>query len=519
MSDDNNDEASSDEGEQIRVTFKLASEVADRSMEVPSDPIAVPASVGRKGLAAVINHLLDRRVVRDDTEENEEDSDEDEDDDKEKLPAIPFDFVLKDNNRLLRSAVEREARRYGLSLEKPLAILYFPAQEAPELQEESKAQPDWISCLSQMTINKQNDSFLCAASYDGSLTVYQPKMQQPDDEQKEGEVVLHQVASAPEAHRGPIKCLATMLDPTSSKNQSILMASGSMDHTLYIHSFDTQSKQLVKQQIQCQHEGYSSAVASLDFSFKSSDNKAILASGDWDGNLALWDLADAEPIPSAKKSKKEGKTSKEASQKLLTPKVLLPQAHFSQISGISWGNVHKTNSSNANTLITGSWDHSIKAWDMERQECVLSLNGSKVVACLDTSHFSEGIVATGHPDCNIRLWDVRVNTNSNNGDTLAVSDKTFRPSHKQWITDVQWSPHNPYHLASTSHDGTVKVWDIRSPIPLHTVRVFPKTEKGLCLAYGHSATETKKEEGADTVSLFLGGSDCVVKHFATNNYS
>jgi ribosome biogenesis protein YTM1 len=245
---------------------------------------------------------------------------------------------------------------------------------------------------------------------------------------------------------------------TSTNNNPLLVASGSMDHTLLIHSFDPKSKQLTKQ-IQCQHEGYSSAVGSVDF-FPATK---VLASGDWDGNLALFHLADAVNSEEAatkkvKTSDKQAKSSSKDAAQNLMPRVFIPQAHYAQISGLSWGNVNKSNnssSSNHNTLITGSWDHSIKSWDMERQECVLTLNGSKVVACLDTSHHSDGIVATGHPDCNIRLWDVR--TTGKDKSSMTVSDKTFRPSHKEWVTAVQWSPNNPYHLASTSHDGTVKV--------------------------------------------------------------
>jgi len=494
------DASDSDEaGEQIRVSLTLAAEVIDRTLEVTSEPIAVPASVGRKGLAAVINHLLDRRVKLDD--EAEDASDDEDEDDKDKLPAIPFDFVLKENNRLLRSGVEREARRYGLSLEKPLAILYFPAQEAPELQGETEILPDWVSCLSYVA-DAKDGAYLCAASYDGSLRIYHP--QQEHDEKEN--VILNPIASRSTAHGGPIKCMTAMMDPI---NHSLVMASGGMDNMLVVHYYDPKSKKLRKQ-IKCQL-GHAAAVSSVDF-FPAT---RTLASGDWDGTLALWDLKEAtesEEAQTSKKAKTESKSkSTKSPTKSLAPKALLPKAHSSQISGISWGNLHKNNLKGSDahshkTLITGSWDHSVKVWDMERQECILSLNGSRVVACLDTSHHSDGIVATGHPDCAVRLWDVRQDNSAS-----TVSDKTFRPSHKAWVSGVQWSPNNPYHLASTSHDSTVKVWDIRSALPLHTVRVFPKTEKGLCLAYGQPA-----EGVSGQASFFLGGTDCTVKHFTTS---
>merc|ERR1712151_1407594 len=113
---------------------------------------------------------------------------------------------------------------------------------------------------------------------------------------------------------------------------------------------------------------------------------------------------------------------------------------------------------------------------MGKQNCLLTLNGARVVSCLDTSYHSEGVVATGHPD-GIRLWDVRVNISKQ---SAIFSNSTFRPSHKAWVSSIKWSQFNAYQLSSTSHDGTVKVWDVRSSYPLHTVRTFPKEEKGLC---------------------------------------
>ena len=71
-----------------------------------------------------------------------------------------------------------------------------------------------------------------------------------------------------------------------------------------------------------------------------------------------------------------------------------------------------------------------------------------------------------------------------------------------WVSSVQWSPSDPFVLASTSHDGSLKVWDIRSTTPLHSVKaVKKKGEKALCLAFGHDL-------------VYTGGSDCVVSQFA-----
>lgn len=87
---------------------------------------------------------------------------------------------------------------------------------------------------------------------------------------------------------------------------------------------------------------------------------------------------------------------------------------------------------------------------------------------------------------------------------VSVTNKTIAEivfnSHKSWVSSVEWSPNDPFVLASSSHDGSVKVWDIRSSLPLHTVQAHKKNEKSLCIAFTGS-------------SIFSGGSDCMVKKF------
>jgi len=156
-----------------------------------------------------------------------------------------------------------------------------------------------------------------------------------------------------------------------------------------------------------------------------------MASGDWSGGLCVWKVPDVvmeekddAVQPEIKKTKKsrdeKNKTKKSrdgatvvesvigSSIQEVAPTISL-KAHSNDVSGIAWGYDGTSFFTGNKTLFTSSWDHSIKSWDVETQNVVLTLNGSKVAMCL-THCQNSNVVASGHPDCIVRLWDMRVST-------------------------------------------------------------------------------------------------------------
>jgi len=436
------------EGEQIRVSFTLAPGINNPALEIPSEPIAVPSSIRRKGLSAIVNHLLDRRVVSEDEKSDDEDND-----DEDKLPAIPFDFLL--NNKLLRVGVESAARREALSLEQAVEIKYFPAQRPPEGSGESETFPDWITSMSLTENESLREGILCTGGSDGSIRLFGTTIE--DSETPNG----LQTIQSTKAHSGPIQCISTAQSDESDNR--LLIASGSMDQTLLTHTLARDGKeQLALNAVYT--GGHFSSISSVSFSKKHGHNDMLMASGDWNGGLCLWKVPTANDSDGSdnapKKKKKKSKNQVHATSSIteLSVKEVQPtftiKAHSSNISGIVWDYASSSTESSEKKIITASWDHSIKVWDINRQESLLTLNGSRVVTSLGRCHNSD-VVATGHPDCTVRLWDMRTNRNANI--SSSVSDSTLKPSHKSWVSDVKWSQTDPYFLASTSHDGTVKI--------------------------------------------------------------
>lgn len=476
--------------EKILISLKQGAGFIDESLKVPSVPIAVPSQTRRKGLSAIVNHLLGRLVVSNDKYDDEEigESLSSDEDDTDKLPAIPFDFLL--NNKLLRMSIESASRKEGLSLEDVVVIHYFPSRTSPRNERQSELLPDWIYSITHHTPSQT----LCAGGGDGNIRIYD------DVELAE----IHEIS----AHSGPIKCITTCSADTSSTDNaesSLLVASGSMDQTLLTHTYSKEKGDALHA---VYTKGHAASLSSANL-LPQKDSSMLLASGDWDGNFCVWKVpnfnstSDSSLIEEDDRCRKKKKTeiprykSEDSNMSVeeVSPMVCI-KGHTNNISGIVWSQGGGSAMCSSN-LITSSYDHSIKSWDIETQDIIVTLNGSKVVSCLGRCHNSD-VVASGHPNCTVRLWDMRKPTSSSKSGDGNLFDGTLRPSHKGWISSVEWSPTDPYLLASSSYDGTVRLWDIRSSLPLHTIQAHEDKQKSLCLSFTRDA-------------IFSGGSDCVIK--------
>ena len=158
------------------------------------------------------------------------------------------------------------------------------------------------------------------------------------------------------------------------------------------------------------------------------------------------------------------------------------------------------------TAFTGSWDHSLKQWDIERQD-VMSVftSGSKITTSLDANSLL-GLVATSHSDGKVRLWDTRhgnVTDNSASNCQSITNDSKNAADIPQFVSNVKWHPTSSTIFACTDYSGIVRVWDIRSAkIPLGEKETHDG--KALC-----SVWVTNDDDNISD-SLFTGGSDCAV---------
>ncbi|KAG6376050.1 WD40 repeat-like protein [Boletus reticuloceps] len=112
-------------------------------------------------------------------------------------------------------------------------------------------------------------------------------------------------------------------------------------------------------------------------------------------------------------------------------------------------------------LITGSMDHTIRVWNWRKGECIRTLEGhTDGVVCLN---FNANILASGSADSTVKIW------NSCTGEAFTLR------GHHDWVNAVRlWDAHENTNsspdctlnietgkmLFSASDDGTIRLWDL-----------------------------------------------------------
>jgi ribosome biogenesis protein YTM1 len=169
------------------------------------------------------------------------------------------------------------------------------------------------------------------------------------------------------------------------------------------------------------------------------------------------------------------------------PTASLP-GHVHCVSAVAWPQPE--------TVYSGGWDHSVRRYDVETRTNTDTYNGSKAVyAVAAPADGSSSVVAFGGSDRVLRVWDTRGVT----GEGLAV--KAYA-AHEGWISSIAWRPGSSFHMVTGGHDGAVKLWDIRTGVPLGSLQQHKEGEKVLCVGWW----------GGET--LVSGGSDCKVQVYS-----
>lgn len=365
-----------DESTQVRVRFTTSLE----RYRVSEAPFVIPARLGRSGLREILQHLLAQ-------EKSEED--------EENLPV--FDFQIGD--QLLRMPLYRFVQSHRLSTEETLTIRYFVAAQLKESAQQEE-QPAWISVL-QASLPLMPKLSL-AGYYDGCLRLVDSSSLR----------VVGEVA----AHEEPVSAMTAL-----KADNLTLLASGSHDCTVKVWQART-NEESPSLSLRYTLRGHSAGVHSLcDWHAEN------VLSGDWNGTIFAWNLSfmhgrdmEEEKIKVSKKRKTASSAAvpMQEEQEISSPLFSL-KGHSQCVSSLH---------TSGNKAYSSSWDHSVRVWDLERQDNVWTANSGRVFLALDPRH--DGLLASAHPDGKLRVWDERKKDNA--GQALHVLG-----SSPVWISQVR----------------------------------------------------------------------------------
>ncbi|KAK0466959.1 WD40 repeat-like protein [Desarmillaria tabescens] len=135
------------------------------------------------------------------------------------------------------------------------------------------------------------------------------------------------------------------------------------------------------------------------------------------------------------------------------------QEHTREVFSVDWSNLQKEN------FASSSWDGKVKLWTPDRPRSVSTLHAHQ--ACVYQALFSPyqpAVLATCSTDGTIKLFDLRSPSyapTSNSFTAPLTAPALTVPVSGGEVLSLDWNKYRPFVLASGGVDKAVRVWDCR----------------------------------------------------------
>ena len=396
-------ESDSAQAQTIRLRFTTREDeltIGDRAA------VLIPTSFRRYQLSQYVNSQLDRGQ------------------------PIPFEFLV--NGTFLRTTLEDYLTANGISAENTLTVEYVRARIPPRYVA-SYEHDDWVSDVHTTPEPSNDHPRILTASYDGRIRVWNTSSQ----------VLATSPAGPDGGHLSSVKS-ARFITPSQ-------MVSASFDRTVKLWKYqDSASGSAAHLIPSLELYGHKAGIETVDAS--PSSNRLLTASADYAVGYWSTKKSDAPPAPEnlvPRAITKDGKRRK------LNPSVSvaqrgplsLMQAHTAPVSHARFDLKDST------VGYSSSLDHTVRTWDLVTSALVDTRTTNNALFCLEQMPALQ-LLAAGSASRDVKLVDPR-------DSAAAVVAMTLR-GHKNHVVTLARDPNNEYVLASGSHDGTCRIWDVRS---------------------------------------------------------
>ncbi|KAI1867987.1 uncharacterized protein JN550_006794 [Neoarthrinium moseri] len=431
------------ESQQVRVNFTTT--LPELQLPEGKSQLLVPGDIKRYGLSRVLNS---ESMLNTDS-------------------PIPLDFLV--NGTYLRTSLEDYLKDNGLSFETTVTLQYVKSLIPPTYQA-SFEHDDWVTDIDVLSSTSraglwtgsslpQGQDRLLSASYDGLLRIWNGS----------GQVIATSPSASNGGHSAAIKSAKFL--------KSSQIASAGLDRTVRVWKYTETDDFSGELKPTLELFGHQASVESLDVHTPS--GRIISASKD--GAVGLWSTSKSA-APEVQASLLPGAGSNVAKKRKIAASapqrgpLSLVQIHNSPASAAIF---HPDDSTVA---YSASEDHTIKTIDLTTSLVVSSLTTAHPLLSLASlPGISNALLAAGTSARHITLVDPRASATT-------TSVMTLR-GHRNFVTSICASPNDNYSLVSGSHDGTCRIWDLRS------VRSGTKTEGGGSVSESVYVIERDSQKG------------------------
>ncbi|KAK1853808.1 ribosome biogenesis protein ytm-1 [Colletotrichum chrysophilum] len=403
---------------QVKVNFTTTHE--DLQLDDSKRQLIVPADIKRYGLSRILNSESMLNTSS----------------------PVPLDFLV--NGNFLRTTLEEYLQSNGLSFESTITLQYVRSL-LPPVYEASFEHDDWVAAVDVLSATSpagiwsgdalpQGQDRILSASYDGLVRIWDGSGQ-----------CLATSASARAGGHSKLLTDAKFLSSTQ-------LASVGLDQKVILWKY-TESADRFTGDLKPTLElhGHKKMINSL--AVHGPSKRLLTASAD--GRVGLWAASkkdspevDADDLP-AKRAKTSAGSSVSVPQR--GAKAMIPAHEGSSATAVAF------HPSDPTVAYSASTDHTLRTLDLTNGSVVSTLTTMHPLLCLAPMGGASSLVAAGSAARHVTLLDPRATAN-------ATSVLTLR-GHANMVSALAPSPDNEYSLASASHDGTVKIWDLRSVRP------------------------------------------------------